>query len=205
MLPVRLRVTDMVEKQVALHSPGQSEFAVRFFVTTVGLLALAGTLAWLLTLLGEAAAAQNGDLYLPFPFWISTATLAVGSWSLQRALRAVQVEKQPKFRRSLLLGLTAGTLFVAIQSYALWVLLNEHAEGEAATGATVFVFVAALLHGMHFTVALLFLVWVTLQAFADRYDHEYYWGVIVCTFFWHALGIVWLMIFGAFALIAWKV
>jgi cytochrome c oxidase subunit III len=40
----------------------------------------------------------------------------------------------------------------------------------------------------------LFLVFVTVQGFADRYDHEYYWGVLVCACFWHALGIVWLAI-----------
>jgi cytochrome c oxidase subunit III len=41
-------------------------------------------------------------------------------------------------------------------------------------------------------------VWVTLSALSDRYDHEYYWGVKICALFWHALGIVWLVILMAF-------
>jgi hypothetical protein len=56
------------------------------------------------------------------------------------------------------------------------------------------------LHAMHFTLALMFLVWVTLGAFADRYDHEYFWGVVVCAWFWHALGIAWGCILIVFAI-----
>jgi heme/copper-type cytochrome/quinol oxidase subunit 3 len=51
-----------------------------------------------------------------------------------------------------------------------------------------------MLHGMHFVVALLFLCHITVQAMADRYDHEYYWGVTVCAWFWHALGVAWVAI-----------
>ena len=40
-------------------------------------------------------------------------------------------------------------------------------------------------------VCVLFLCYVTVQALADRYDHEYYWGVSICAWFWHALGIAW--------------
>ena len=51
--------------------------------------------------------------------------------------------------------------------------------------------VIAALHGMHFVIALLFLSYVTVQAFADRYDHEYFFGVTVCSWFWHLLAVVW--------------
>ncbi len=46
-------------------------------------------------------------------------------------------------------------------------------------------------------VAVLVLVYVIVQGLSNRYDHEYYWGVVVCTYFWHALGWVWLCILGA--------
>ena len=48
--------------------------------------------------------------------------------------------------------------------------------------------------------ALLFVVFVTVNGFADRYDHEYYFGVRVCTAFWHILCVVWLAILGVFAI-----
>ena len=60
----------------------------------------------------------------------------------------------------------------------------------------------AALHGMHFVVAVLFLSYVTVRALADRYDHEYYWGVSVAAWFWHALGVVWIGILAVFAIAA---
>ena len=53
-----------------------------------------------------------------------------------------------------------------------------------------------------FVVATLFLSLVAVRTFADRYDHEYYWGVSVVAWFWHALGIVWLAILAVFAIAA---
>jgi hypothetical protein len=41
---------------------------------------------------------------------------------------------------------------------------------------------------------------VTLGALADRYDHEYFWGVSLCAWFWHALGIVWVCILIVFVI-----
>jgi len=47
-------------------------------------------------------------------------------------------------------------------------------------------------------VALLFLVFIYLRALADRYDHEYSWGVTFCGWFWHGLGIIWITIVAVF-------
>jgi heme/copper-type cytochrome/quinol oxidase subunit 3 len=44
------------------------------------------------------------------------------------------------------------------------------------------------------------LLWVTLSAFADRYDHEYCWGVSFAAWCWHVLGVVWLAILFVFAM-----
>ncbi|MFO1093983.1 MAG: hypothetical protein U0992_11835 [Planctomycetaceae bacterium] len=43
---------------------------------------------------------------------------------------------------------------------------------------------------------------MTARAHAERYDHEYYWGVSVCAWFWHALGIAWLFVLLCLALAA---
>ena len=91
-------------------------------------------------------------------------------------------------------GLTAGTMFVGVQTFALATLIRQQPPSDVETGAAAFAAVFATLHGIHFVVALLFLCYVTVQALADRYDHEYYWGVTVCAYFWHALGIAWVAI-----------
>lgn len=143
--------------------------------------------------------------FMPVAFWISTLLLAAGSLALQRASWHVRCERQTPFRRSLLWSLAMGTLFVGVQSSGLWELVqNQHPVGRdlpesAETGANAIVTMMAGMHGVHFCVALLFVTWVTVNAFADRYDHEYSPSVTFCAWFWHVLGIVWLAILTLFA------
>jgi heme/copper-type cytochrome/quinol oxidase subunit 3 len=158
-------------------------------------LALSGGLAALLIHLTPAVAVGSRWRFPP-AFAVSTLLLAGGSASLVRAVHQVRLERQRAFRRSLLFALAAGILFVGVQSWGLWWLAGQQNAESAQTGPNAFVLVFAVLHAIHFTVALLFLAWVTLRALADRYDHEYYWGVSLCGYLWHALGIVWLVILG---------
>jgi len=177
---------------------GQAAFAVRFFLLSVTVFGVAALLAGVLIHFAPPAA-RAGRLPFPRVFWVSSLFHFFGSVALSRALGHVRVEKQEPFRRSLLAGLGAGILFVAVQSYGLWCLLQGQNAGEVATGASAFIFVFAVLHALHVGLAMLFLVFVTLRGFADRYDHEYFWGVTVCAYFWHFLGAVWLCILVVFA------
>ncbi len=136
----------------------------------------------------------------PSAFAVSSLLLLIGSGALARATHFVRRERQVPFRRHLLIGLGAGTLFVTSQTYALtWLIRQQHPD-DVPISSGAFVVVLAALHAMHFVVAMLFLVFITVQAFADRYDHEYYWGVTVCTRFWHALGIAWVVVLGVIAI-----
>jgi cytochrome c oxidase subunit 3 len=185
----------------ARHNSTQSRFALRFLSLA---LAVYGTAASITYLLIEGLGRQTDRDRPPIPgaFWLSTLILLVGSILLHRGLFYVRVERQRPFRRCLAAGLVAGTLFVGVQSYGLWCLAAYHGMDDAQTGATPFVFVFAALHVMHFGVALLFLVFVTLKGLMDWYDHEYYWGVTVCTYFWHLLLMVWLCILGVLLIVA---
>jgi cytochrome c oxidase subunit 3 len=141
-----------------------------------------------------------GRVVFPAAFWFTTALLAIGSGSLQYGVSCVQRERQTPFRRSLLVALVAGTLFVGIQTYGLQCLIRNQLPDEVQTGANAFIVVIGALHAIHFSLALLFLVWVALSALADRYDHEYSWGVTLCAWFWHGLGIIWLGILAILAI-----
>ena len=124
---------------------------------------------------------------------MSTLLLFTGSLKLSHALDAVQWERQPEFRNHLKVAAVVGMLFLSLQCWNLQLLLPRQSVSDASHSES-FVFVVVLLHAMHFLVAVFFLLWVLLNALNDRYDHEYYWGVTVCTFFWHALGVIWLVI-----------
>jgi len=173
----------------------QSRFALRFFFVSLAVVCAAGGIAQALI---RGAGLQQGTMVLPGVFLTTSVLLIIGSGSLQRALNQVRRERQGPFRRSLLAALVAGTAFVSVQSYGLWCLAQAQNPSQAAIGAGSFVLVFAALHALHFVVALLCLVFVTLYGWANRYDHEYYWGVAVCTYFWHALAMIWFCILVVF-------
>ena len=174
-----------------------SQFALQFFAVSAGAFGVAAGLGALLVWLGLAGA---GSALFPPVFWASTAMLLLGSSSIHAAVERVRRERQRRFRNSLRLALAAGTAFVGLQGAGLIRLQDAALLTDASTGVAAFVLVLTFLHALHFTVALMFLVFVTLRAHNDRYDHEYYWGVVVCGYFWHFLGVVWLGILCVFAL-----
>jgi len=141
-----------------------------------------------------------GQVVFPRAFWFTSLVLAFNSFLLQQAVHCVRRERQQKFRRSLMGALVAGALFVAVQSYGMKCLVDNQLPDETQTGSNAFIAIMVALHAMHLSLALLFLIWVTLSALADRYDHEYFWGVRVCAWFWHGLGIVWMCILMIFVI-----
>lgn len=170
-----------------------NKIARRFFIVAVGVLGFTTMGAYVVSRSLHAHGRAGGAVFPP-AFALSTAFLLCGCWAMSRAEANVIRERQAEFRTRLIQALAAGTGFVAIQTFALSSFFRQQPAVQAATGATSFVAVAAALHGLHFLVAWLFLLFVVLQAFADRYDHEYHWGVTFCGWFWHVLGIVWIAV-----------
>jgi cytochrome c oxidase subunit 3 len=189
----------MMQSVTSLSATPNRWFAPWYFLVSAMVFGLAGALAYVLVRFLPAPETGNATTFLP-AFWASTLLLSVGSVSLQVAVGQVRRERQSTFRRALVAALAAGTLFVGVQSYGMWCLLQSQPTGNVITEVAPFVFVCVGLHAMHLLVALLFVVFVTLKAFDGRYDHEYYWGVLVCACFWHFLGGVWLCILALFAI-----
>ena len=169
------------------------EFARRFFAAGVAMIAVACGMTALLHGLFPPTLREAAVSFPPV-FAATTVLLVFVSGALVQALKFVRREKQRPFRRSLFAAMLGGILFVGFQSYGLRCLLANRPPIDAQTGALAFAFVFVAMHAVHVTVALLFLLFVTMRAKRDRYDHEYYWGVMVAGLFWHALGIAWLAI-----------
>ena len=177
-----------------------SQMAVRFFLVAAGAYAVAGGLA--AGLIGLHHGPSRDDaLTLPPAFLASTLLPWTTSIALMRAVAHVRIERQRAFRHNLLAALASGVLFLGMQSFGMWCLLaNERIHRASAANEHAFTFMFTALHGLHVTVAMLFLSFVAVQALADRYDHEYHWGVSLCGWFWHALGAVWLAILAVFVI-----
>lgn len=189
----------MPQFQTIQRTAAPSRVAVRFILVSAGVFAAVIALATALIYYFPTPVAA-GRVVFPPAFWFTTFLLALGSGCLQYASNCVRIERQKPFRRSLLLAIVAGTLFVGVQFYGLQSLIRNQVAEDVQTGANAFITMLGVLHAMHFSLALLFLVWVTLNALADRYDHEYSWGVTLCAWFWHGLGIVWMCILVVFAI-----
>ena len=178
----------------------QSMLARRFFGATIVQAILCGAIAW--GLAWWFGPQSPGDrLALPSAFKFGTAFLFAGSWFLHVGRQKVRMERQLEFRRALLMALLFSVLFVSVQTFGLWGFVNatrDYQNPQLNTHGFVFMFAA--LHAMHFLVAQSVLLWVTLAAFCDRYDHEYYFGVTFANWFWHALGIAWLAILCVFSI-----
>lgn len=184
----------------ARHAEGVSRIALLFALISAAMLSFSAAVCWgLARTFGKTSA--SGELLFPWAFGISTLLLALGSATLHRAWRAVRLERQRRFRNGLGLALLWGGLFMGVQTYGLWTLFPDEREASSASlGVTAFVLTLAALHGLHFFVTTLFVCFVAARSAANRYDHEYHWGVTVCLWLWHALGIVWLAILAIFAI-----
>ncbi len=182
--------------EINRHLQNPAAFAVIFFFVAAGLLLVAMGGAWLAVRLTPASPTWNRMAFI-VSFVGSTGLLVAGSVQLARATVFVRVERQPDFRRCLVSALGIGTTFVCVQTYGLQSLLNRHTE-DIASGIRQAAFAFILLHAIHVVVALLFVVFIYLRALADRYDHEYSWGVTFCGWFWHGLGIIWIAIMAIF-------
>lgn len=181
------------------HAAGRARQA-RVFLMIVALVILSG--GSLAVLLIQCFGLPQPTVQLTFPpaLAVSTALLFAGSLALHRAAYWVRRERQIRFRNWLRGALVLGTLFIGVQSYGLMAVVpREKSYGEASLGIKPMVMAFATLHVMHFFVATLFVAFVVARTVADRYDHEYHWGVTLCAWFWHALGLVWLAILVIFA------
>jgi cytochrome c oxidase subunit 3 len=192
--------TDFDESVSTIREYRPSQVALRFFAAAGLAFCGAAFVAFLLMDLHRALPGESLHS-VPPAFLVSSMLLFGGSIALTRSIGAVRLERQRPFRRNLLGALVLGALFVGVQAFGLSCLLaNEHTRAQAAQSEHAFAFVLTAMHGLHVTVALLFLSFVTVRALGDRYDHEYYWGVTCCAWFWHVLALVWLGILGVFAI-----
>lgn len=184
------------------NADGLSRQARQFFLFSVAVLFLAAVLFRVLTRVFGRAESEETVVFVP-AFLVTTLLLFLGSFSLHFAILNVRRERQQRFRSWLVASLCLGAIFMGVQSYALWSMVPQiRAHESASLGVTAFVICLSGLHCLHFLVATLFVAMTMSRSLANRYDHEYYWGVQVCAWSWHVLGIVWMAILGVIAIAA---
>jgi cytochrome c oxidase subunit 3 len=131
---------------------------------------------------------------LPFGLFGSTLMLVGLSTFAQRALVSIRANRQDVFQRSLWITLLFAVAFVAGQG------INWTSMARAQSGlprATLFAFTFYLLTGLHaaHVVGGLVPLGIVLRRAREReYSSSRYEGVRFCVWYWHYLGVIWLML-----------
>ena len=132
----------------------------------------------------------------PFPrgFFVSTALLMATTATLHASLRSVRRGQTRRLRRRVVAALVLGIAFLATQG-SLWVhYLGHHVPAEVWRFAGLFYFFA-ILHALHVTGGLIPLVVVTGHTLRGRYDTGRHAPLLYCTYYWHFLDAIWLIMF----------
>ena len=131
---------------------------------------------------------------LPFGLFGSTLMLIGLSTSMQRALVNVMANRQDAFRRALWVGLLFAVAFVLGQAIN-W---TNMARAQATLPkATLFAFTFYLLTGLHaaHVVGGLVPLGIVIQRAREReYSSSRCEGVRFCVWYWHYLGVIWLVL-----------
>jgi cytochrome c oxidase subunit III len=145
--------------------------------------------------------ALRGDF--PLALWISTIVVIAGSITIQRAVRAVELERQPQLRMWTRITLVLGILFCLIQTPCLWQLLSKHFQAIATLGEQNtpvkalygLIAVMIIIHALHLVGGIIHLAFVDYHAQRGRYDHERHGPVRYAAMYWHFLDFVWIVMF----------
>ena len=129
-----------------------------------------------------ASARKGIILDLPYAFYGNTIFLLLSSWFVHRSME----HEGERRRRSLLLSLGMGVLFLIGQAFA-WVVLIQNGLHFTGSGREIsYVYLLSGLHALHILAGLLFLAFVYRKGNAHRLE--------MAVFFWHFLGVLWLFL-----------
>lgn len=142
--------------------------------------------------------------YLPRGFLLTTTILIAISVLLHMAVGAVKLERQVDFRRYVVLALALSLVFFATQGSGLFWMVNQllqpHPTMVNLYGFTMFL---VIVHALHVIGGVAGLVFLVFGIFRQAYDHERYFPVRFCAFYWHFLDVVWIVMMFCFGLAAY--
>ena len=131
---------------------------------------------------------------------LNTFLLLMSSFTVVRALAAIENNDRLKFLRSLALTGLLGTLFLAIQMFEYTNLGHEGLTLSGTTGDPRSIFGMAFFtltgfHGLHVLIGVLWLGRVFWNAFNGKYTKEDHFDVEFFGLYWHFVDVVWILIF----------
>ncbi len=136
---------------------------------------------------------QHNILNIPITS-LNTFLLLTSSFTVVRALAAIEEGNRTRFVRSLALTGLLGTLFLAIQVIEYTNLSHEGLTLSSGPFGTAF-FTLTGFHGMHVLIGVLWLLRVFWNGFNGKYTPQNHFGVEFFGLYWHFVDVVWILIF----------
>jgi len=134
---------------------------------------------------------------LPSGLWLSTVILIGVSAALEGALRAVRKNQLKALTRRLWVGLALVLAFLAAQVENWHVMRTAELALPTPTLFTYTFYLLTGLHAAHVVGGFVPLGIVMARAERRAYSSSHHEGVALCVKYWHFLGVVWLVLFGA--------
>ncbi len=182
-----------------LRRAGWGKFAMLLFLASDGM-TFGGLLAGYAVLRTHNVDWPHPSDHLAFALGlVMTALLLSSSFTMVKTLTAAKDNQQRTFRSSLLLTMSAGVLFLALQAYEWRHLLQEgmtvskNPWGAPLFGATFYTLTG--FHGLHVLAGVLYLFGILLGGMKKPDLVTYHDRIEMAGLYWHFVDIVWLFVF----------
>jgi cytochrome c oxidase subunit 3 len=167
---------------------------MKILVLALSMLFAASILGYLVIRFRAPAWPPPGVPRLPGTLWISTLIIALSSFTMQAAVRAVRADRQRALRVGMLLTTLLALAFLVSQTLNWFALVAANLTARTNLYGFTF-FMLTGLHAAHVIGGLIPLAIVTARAFRGRYSSAFRPGVEYCAIYWHFLAVVWVVLF----------
>lgn len=139
---------------------------------------------------------------LPFQIWISTGLIIVSSIDFELAKKNLLAGNQQKARKWFYISGILGAVFIASQLLAWVSLVNRgyYAQGNPFAGLF---YILTAVHAVHVIGGIISLGFIILKTQIETDDSEELlkrqWFARVVAWYWHFIGILWLILFALLA------
>lgn len=193
----RLMSKPWLEEGLAVELPGSGAGPVSTAKIGLGVfLAVVGALFALLV----SAYLMRRDMVdwraLPTPslLWVNTGALILSSVALQWALNSARRDDIDGVKAGLLGSGVSALVFLAGQLLA-WRQLSDEGYFLTNNPANAFFYLITALHALHLLGGLVALARTGARAWGDVEAQDVRLNVELCTIYWHALLVIWLLLF----------
>lgn len=172
-------------------------FGMWVFIAVVAMIFLACILGYLVVRFDQPPGREwmpTGTPPLPGALLLSTALLAVSSWTVQLAVGAARAGRQAQLVHALGATLALAVLFLVVQTLAWNELWRAQATIESGLYAWTF-YVLTGTHALHVVGGLPPLALAFRHAREGRYTSADHVGVVLCAMYWHALDAIWVVLY----------